>query len=194
MTSVVVNPVWNVPESIVDEELIPALATDPGHLQRKRIRVYAGRGPDAPEIDAASSEWRRVMDAPAQYSFRQDPGDGNALGRFKFLLPNQFDVYLHDTPAGNLFRREERSFSHGCIRVAEPVRLAAYVLRGRPEADPETLEQLAASGETRTLTLPESLPVHILYFTAFVDDDGRVQFRDDVYGIDRELDAKLAGR
>lgn len=188
---VVVNPAWHVPESIVNEELLTTLAANPDHLARKGIRIYAGPRGEREEIDPSDIDWRRVTRKPDDYTFRQDPGEHNALGRLKFVLANPFNIYLHDTPAGHLFRRQQRSFSHGCIRVEDPVGLAQHVLQGRPNTDSGSVEQLVASGETRNLTLPEPLPVHILYFTAFVDDEGELQFRDDVYGIDRELLARL---
>ena len=110
------------------------------------------------------------------------------------MFPNSYDIYLHDTPAGALFAEESRSFSHGCIRVAEPLVLAHAVLAGRAEADTSRLRRLIADSTTKTIALPQPLPVHIVYFTAMADEEGTTSFRDDVYGIDQDLVDRLRGR
>lgn len=193
MTHVVINPTWNVPMSIVEGEFAAEVQQDPTFLERQRIRIFDREDGDAREIDAASVNWSDPEELK-RIALRQDPGEENALGRIKFMLPNKFDIYLHDTPAGHLFAAKERSFSHGCVRVEDPLRLASYVLKGRPEASPARIEELIAAGETVTLELPKSLPVHIVYFTTFVQDDGTLGFREDVYGIDQELIEKLRRR
>jgi murein L,D-transpeptidase YcbB/YkuD len=190
MTQVVVNPTWNVPGSIARNEIVPAIQEDENYLATNTMRVYddSGNAVEAASVDwSDSSETERLM-------FRQDSGEQNPLGRIKFLFPNQFDVYLHDTPSGHLFAKEERSFSHGCVRVAEPMQLAHYVLRGLPEADTTRIRELIAGGETKTIEVPEPLPVHIVYLTAFVDEHDAVGFREDVYGIDHEQILELRGR
>ena len=192
MTQVVVNPTWNVPESIAVGEIAPLMQKDASYLSKQSMRVFDGQGDDAQEVDPASIDWSD-SEAVKKLSFRQDPGAHNALGRIKFLFPNQFNVYLHDTPQGHLFSREERSFSHGCVRVEKPLELAEYVLQGTPEGDRERLEALIAEGKTRTFKVPEPLPVHIVYFTAFADADGTTGFREDVYGIDTDLGNQLRG-
>ena len=192
MTQVVVNPTWNVPASIAGGEIVPLIQEDRDYLAKNAMRAFSGTGDDAKEVDAASVNWSNESET-AQLNFRQDAGDQNALGRIKFLFPNQFDVYLHDTPAGHLFSREERSFSHGCVRVEEPLKLAGYALRGLPEADADRLNELIAAGETKTIQIPKPLAVHIVYFTAFVEENGTAGFREDVYGIDRELMVRLRG-
>ncbi len=190
MTAVVVNPTWSVPPSIVTNEIVPALAEDPDYLAKHRMRLV---GTDGAEVDphdvdlSDSSADRKVI-------VRQDAGEGNALGAFKFVFPNSFDVYLHDTPAGALFQEEERSFSHGCIRVEDPLALAHAVLRGRAESNEGRLKALVAAGETKTIALPKPLPVDIVYFTAMADGDGAASFRPDVYGIDQDLVDRLRGR
>jgi murein L,D-transpeptidase YcbB/YkuD len=193
MTQVVVNPTWNVPTSIVVTEIAPEMDRDPGYLARHRMRVFDGTGPGARELDPGSVDWWDVS-ADQKLYVRQDAGGSNALGALKFVLPNSFDIYLHDTPAGHLFSLEDRSFSHGCVRVEDPMRLARYVLKGRSEASPSRLRALIESGETRTLALPRPLPVNIVYFTAFADADGTAGFREDVYGIDADLVEQLRGR
>ena len=193
MTHVVINPTWNVPMSIVEGEFAAEVQQDPSFLARQRIRIFDREEGESREIDASSVNWSDPEELK-RLSLRQDPGQENALGRIKFLLPNQFDVYLHDTPAGHLFAAKERSFSHGCVRVEDPVRLASYVLKGRAEASPERIQSLIEQDSTVTLELPKSLPVHIVYFTVFVQEDGTLGFRDDVYGIDQELIDKLRRR
>jgi murein L,D-transpeptidase YcbB/YkuD len=193
MTHVVINPTWNVPRSIVEGEFAAEVQQDPTFLARQRIRIFDREEGEAREIDAAAVNWSDPEELKRLH-LRQDPGEENALGRIKFMLPNKFDIYLHDTPAGHLFAAKERTFSHGCVRVEDPLGLASYVLRGRAEASPERIEGLVAAGETVTLELPKPLPVHIVYFTAFVQEDGTLGFREDVYGIDQELIDKLRRR
>lgn len=193
MTHVVINPTWNVPMSIVEGEFAAEVQQDPTFLERQRIRIFDREDGDAREIDAASVNWSDPEELK-RITLRQDPGEENALGRIKFMLPNKFDIYLHDTPAGHLFAAKERSFSHGCVRVEDPLKLASYVLKGRSEASPERIQSLIAQDSTVTLELPKSLPVHIVYFTVFVQEDGTLGFRDDVYGIDQELIEKLRRR
>lgn len=193
MTHVVINPTWNVPRSIVEGEFAAEVQADPSFLARQRIRIFDREEGEAREIDAASVNWSDPEELKRLH-LRQDPGEENALGRIKFMLPNKFDIYLHDTPAGHLFAAKERTFSHGCVRVEDPIGLASYVLEGRPEAAPARIESLIADGETVTLELPKALPVHIVYFTVFVQEDGTLGFREDVYGIDQELIEKLRRR
>jgi murein L,D-transpeptidase YcbB/YkuD len=193
MTQVVINPTWSVPVSIAQNEFAPAVRQDRDYLAKNHIRIFDGEADDAKEVPASSVNWSDTSEV-RRLHFRQDAGEANALGRIKFLLPNRFDVYLHDTPAGQLFSLEERSFSHGCVRVEDPIGLARYVLRGLPEAAPGEIEKRIESGTTTTLDLPDPLPVHILYFTAFVEEKGAVGFREDVYGIDQNLIEELRSR
>lgn len=168
MTHIVVNPSWHVPDGIARKELLPKGAD---YLARNNYEVqYDERG---------------------QVRIRQRPGSNNALGQVKFMFPNHHNIYLHDTPAENLFARIERDFSHGCIRVEQPLVLAEYVLRGDAEWTAPRLASAVESGSTVDVKLPEQLPVHILYWTAWVDEGGRVQFRDDLYGKDKVLDQAL---
>jgi len=165
------NPEWNIPPSIAEGEILPKLASDPGYLARHNM------------------EW--VGDG-ANQRIRQRPGPDNPLGQIKFMFPNEHDVYLHDTPADHLFAKEDRDFSHGCIRLERPVQLGEYLLREDPKWRGAKLREAILSGEHRTVRLPKKLPVHILYFTAWVEDNGVVNFRKDVYGHDAKLAAALA--
>jgi L,D-transpeptidase YcbB len=192
ITYLVLNPYWNVPPKIARGEILPKVQKDPDYLAREGIRVFSDWSPEAAAIDPAEVDWRSLEARGLGYFFRQDPGPKNALGRIKFMFPNEFGVYLHDTPEKALFDRASRTFSHGCIRLSHPLDLAAYLLRGTDGWDRETLVRALDSGEQRTLRLPAPMPVHLLYWTAWVDADGRLELRDDVYGRDEPLGRALA--
>ena len=190
MTHIVLNPYWNVPPSIAVREILPRLREDPGYLEREGFEVLAGWEADAPVLDPAAIDWKRVPARGFPYRFRQKPGPDNALGRLKFMLPNRYHVYLHDTPARELFRRARRAFSHGCVRLRDPRGLAVRLLA--PAGwDRERLDRAIGSGERRVIRLPAPLPVHVTYFTAWVERDGTPHFRDDIYGRDARLAALL---
>jgi murein L,D-transpeptidase YcbB/YkuD len=176
MTTVVFSPYWNVPPDIARNETIPAVMRDPGYAYRNNLEVVrAGR-----VLDPWSVDWSN----PGRVQFRQRPGAHNALGGVKFMFPNQFDVYLHDTPADALFVRVERDYSHGCVRVEKPFELAQWVLEDQTQWTPEKIRAAMASGREQHVALKRHIPVYIVYETAWVDDDGTVQFRDDIYGHD----------
>ena len=168
MKFIVVNPSWYIPPSILKNEILPKLAADPGYLQRLGYEMKVKNG---------------------QVTVRQPPGERNALGRIKFMFPNEHAVYLHDTPSRGLFSASRRAFSHGCVRVDDPMELAAEVLGGRWSAG--RIKSLVG-GPERTIGLPAPLPIHIEYFTAAIGADGRLQFREDLYGYDRGMIRALA--
>jgi murein L,D-transpeptidase YcbB/YkuD len=184
MTHLVFNPYWNVPHKLALLDLLPAQQKDPQYLTRKGFRVFSDWSRDATEIDPDSVDWSQYDANNFVFRLRQEPGAANSLGRIKFMMPNPYAVYLHDTPAQHLFQRAVRTFSSGCIRVEQPVRLARYLLRGKREWTDEDVIDLIESRENRALFLPRKIPVYMLYLTAWVDDTGRTQFRDDVYGRD----------
>lgn len=177
MTHIVFSPYWNVPPDIVKNETIPQALRDPASLQRMNMEVLdkGGNVVDPSSIDVTNA---------AEYRFRQRPGSSNALGFVKFMFPNQFNVYLHDTPADSLFARAARSFSHGCVRLEQPEQLAQYVLADQPEWTPERIREAMHSGQEKTVKLTGPLPVYLGYWTARVSADGILQFRDDLYGVD----------
>jgi murein L,D-transpeptidase YcbB/YkuD len=185
MTYLELNPAWNLPSTITRDEIVPKLASDPGYLSRNNIQVVKGDGDEA--VDPYSVDLAQLGQSGSPYRLRQGPGADNPLGKVKFMFPNQFDVYLHDTPADHLFSREERDFSHGCIRLEKPVELADYLLKDDPEWTPQAIQAALATGEQKTVQLKKPLPVHILYWTAWVEKDGTVQFRKDIYGHDAAL-------
>jgi murein L,D-transpeptidase YcbB/YkuD len=180
MTTVVFSPNWNVPESIIRKEMLPKLVNDPDYLERQDIQVV---GTSGEVVDTTAVDWEDDS-AVNGLHFRQEPGPKNALGLVKFLFPNQFDVYLHDTPSHSLFNKERRALSHGCIRLENPVALAQYLLRDRPEWTAERISTAMNAGQEQGVPLKEKLPVHIAYFTAWVNADGTVTYTDDPYKLD----------
>ena len=191
MTYLVLNPSWNVPPTITAEEILPKVRRDPDYVAGAGIQVISGWGTAAQIVDPRMVDWGRFDPATSPYRFQQPPGPANPLGRIKFMLPNSFYVYLHDSPARQLFDQPVRAFSHGCIRVEEPLDLALYVLRGSRRWNREALLAAIATGVEQTIYLREPLDVTLLYLTAWSDEDGRVQFREDIYGRDGYLDRAL---
>jgi L,D-transpeptidase YcbB len=187
MTYLVFSPYWNVPPGIAEGETLPAVMQDPEFLARNDMEVLDRRGR---VIDPATMD----LEDPSAYRFRQRPGRQNSLGLVKFMFPNEHHVYLHDTPANSLFDRVSRPFSHGCVRVADPKGLAEYLLRDDREWSADRIDEAMHSGEERTVHLREPVPVYLGYWTARVSGEGELQFRPDVYGIDRRQAALLADR
>lgn len=186
------NPYWNVPPAIQRAETVPKLEHDPGYWQREELEAVSVRGDAAPitTLDAATLEGLKT----GALRVRQRPGQKNALGAVKFVLPNTMDIYLHSTPAKQLFEETRRDFSHGCIRVADPPALAAFVLRDQPEWTSERIAAAMAAGKTSTARLTQPIPVVLFYTTAIVDAAGHVLFQPDIYGYDRKLEQALGAR
>lgn len=178
MTQVVFSPFWNVPERIAREEVLPALRKDPSYLESQNIQLLrvGAQAPRALDLERGSMQG---------LAFRQRPGSGNVMGDVKFAFPNRFDVYLHDTPDAASFYAAQPAFSHGCIRVERPAALAQYVLGHSSYWTGERIRAAMSSGRERAVPLAVPLPVHIVYWTAWVEEDGAVNFRDDVYGYDK---------
>jgi len=190
MTYLEFNPTWTVPPTILSKDILPKLRKDPGYLARKDMVVLEHSGKP---VDSASIDWSSVSAKGFPYLLRQQPGPENALGRVKFMFPNPHAVYLHDTPSKSLFDRSERAFSSGCIRVERPFALAELVLNDSQRWSQEDIQQVLDSKQTQRVSLAKPLPVLLLYWTAEVGEDGRVYFREDIYGRDeavlRALDA-----
>jgi murein L,D-transpeptidase YcbB/YkuD len=186
MEYVVFRPYWNVPYSIVTKEMLPKLRKDPGYLARERLEVVRSGGGPAPAGGALAGL------ASGALGLRQRPGPDNSLGLVKFIFPNDESVYLHGTPAKHLFAKQRRDFSHGCIRVEDPVALAEYVLRGQPGWTRERILDAMTTGGTSTVTLAEPIPVYVVYVTAAAQPGGEVGFFEDLYGHDAELERILA--
>jgi len=191
MTYLVFRPEWNVPSSILVREILPRLKEDDDYdLAAQNLEVVDSTGKVV--NDPSEIEWDDVDTTKPGYRIRQKPGPNNALGRIKFMFPNRFNIYLHDTPSRKLFERERRTLSHGCVRVEDPVQLAGFVLNQQDGWKQERIEQAlddSAHGN-QMVSLERPLPVYLLYLTAFVRD-GRVQFRNDPYGKDRRAMARL---
>ena len=182
---VVVNPYWNVPASIASNEIAPALVRNPWYLDGQNMELlYGGK-----LVNAAAVDWTTT--SIRNFHVRQRPGAGNALGRIKFLFPNQHDVYLHDTPSKSLFQRSFRAYSHGCVRVQNPMEFAEALLELEPELTAASLEGMFGSKE-RWVNLDTHIPVHISYFTLRVDEDGTIRSYADVYGHNQRLIELLA--
>lgn len=184
-----VNPTWTVPPTIFAKDYLPKLREDPGYLWKQRITLYASWSANAVPIDPYLVDWHAVKASTRSLPYRlvQSPGPHNALGRIKFMLPNRHSIYLHDTPHRELFSRARRALSSGCIRLARPDELADLILKDAPGWDRERLDRTYASGETTRVPLARTWPVHIVYFTAWVDDEGEARFYDDVYRRDEAL-------
>lgn len=181
----VLNPFWNVPFSIATKDKLPLLKSDAASQAQKGFEAKPNGSDVFVAVDAI--DWSGVTARNFGYLLRQRPGPSNALGRIKFMLPNPHAVYLHDTPGRELFARQERTFSSGCIRLEQPVRLAEWLLsrEGHPSAN--RLDAMLVGGDTQTVYLKKPVPTYLVYFTAFSLDDGVVTFRRDVYGRDRIL-------
>jgi murein L,D-transpeptidase YcbB/YkuD len=184
------SPYWNVPPSILRNELLPALARDRGYLDRNDMELVSTRGDG--RVTTAVDDAALAALGAGDLRMRQRPGAKNALGGVKFVLPNTMDIYLHGTPARALFERTRRDFSHGCIRVADPQALAGFVLRDQPEWTDARIEAAMAAGTTTTVRLKTTLPVIVFYTTAIADAEGRGVFLADVYGHDRKLERALS--
>ena len=182
MKYLVFRPYWNVPVDIARKELVPHIATNHGYLASKNFEVTNNKGVVLADYTAKEVSQGEVM-------VREKPGPKNSLGLVKFMFPNQYDIYLHSTPAVSLFERTRRDFSHGCIRVQKPVDLAVWVLEGQGgDWDLDKVQEAMNSGpDNKTVSLKTPLPIVIFYLTAIVAEDGQVNFFDDIYGYDSEM-------
>jgi murein L,D-transpeptidase YcbB/YkuD len=170
LNQIVFSPYWNIPASIVKDEIMPAIKNNPNYLQKNHME-FVKKNDSVPTI-------------------RQMPGKDNPLGKVKFLFPNSYDIFFHDTPAKGLFEKSKRAYSHGCIRLEDAKKLAAYLLKDDPSWTSEKIDQAMNSGKEQFVRVKRSVPVVITYFTAWVDENGQLNFRDDVY----QHDAKTAER
>ncbi|HUJ50153.1 MAG TPA: L,D-transpeptidase family protein [Bryobacteraceae bacterium] len=189
MTHVIFRPYWNVPLSIQRAELVPKIAKDSTYLAENDYEIVNARGN---VLSGAVSSKVLAQLRSGKLAVRQKPGAKNALGFVKFMFPNEYNVYLHGTPAKALFSRSRRDFSHGCIRVEKPDELAAWVLRDLPEWTPERIREAESGTQTLQVNLRQSIPVLIVYGTAVANEAGEVSFFDDIYGHDASLDAVLS--
>jgi L,D-transpeptidase YcbB len=191
MTSLVLSPYWHVPPRIAIEDQLPLIRRDPAYLTKQGLTIFQSWGDEARTIDPHTIDWSKVTADTFSYRLRQDPGPRNALGRMKFMFPNRFQVYLHDTPSRKLFAKRGRALSSGCIRLERAIDLAAYVLRGDPHWSRERILAAIEKPSEQTVRLPEPIPVHLVYWTAWAHPDGTVQFRQDIYAADQALESAL---
>jgi murein L,D-transpeptidase YcbB/YkuD len=189
----VINPYWGVPDTIAKKDILPKVKKDINFLINQKIRVFEDWGANTKEIDPSTIDWSTVSAANLRYRFKQDPGPQNALGRIKFMFPNQFDVYLHDTPSRELFAKARRDFSSGCIRIEKPVDLAEYLLRNHPDWPTEKIRSALYGSDVtvQTVKLPDAVNIHILYWTAWLGKDDRIHFGVDIYDRDNALDTAM---
>jgi murein L,D-transpeptidase YcbB/YkuD len=195
MRYLVLNPFWNIPVKIAVEDKLPIIRKNPLYLTQQQIKVFENWSEDASEINPVIINWSRVNSNYFPYRLRQDPGPSNALGRIKFMFPNKFSVYLHDTPQRSLFKKASRDFSSGCIRIEKPIELATYLLQNDPQWPDQKIMETIESGVTTVVRFKNPIPVHLLYWTAWVTETGDVHFGNDIYDRDpplsRALKAKL---
>lgn len=184
ITHFTLNPTWTVPPTILRQDKLPEIRADIGYIERNRFRVLDSSGA---QISPEEIDW----DHPGAITLRQDAGPGNALGQVAIRFPNPFAVYLHDTPSRGLFARDSRAFSSGCVRVEGAVSLVEQLLTDRGDVSPQQLQEMLDSGRTRRVNLQRPIPILIAYWTAGITDEGRVGFRNDIYGFDRPLLAAL---
>jgi murein L,D-transpeptidase YcbB/YkuD len=185
------SPYWHVPHSLATRDKLPDFQKNPALVAQQGFDVFRGWEAGAQPVDPSTIDWQSLSAANFPYRLRQRPGPQNALGQVKFMFPNRHSVYLHDTPSRTLFERSERGFSSGCIRVERPAALAEYLLRDNEGWGPERIAAAMTQSQEQTVVLREKVPVHLLYWTAWVED-GRIQFRGDVYQRDPGVAAALA--
>ena len=190
VTDVIFRPVWYVPRTIAARELLPLVQRDLGYLAREGMRVFGDSTTDGGEIDPSTIDWIAVTESTFTYQLAQEPGATNPLGGMKLAFWTPFNVFIHDTPLRPLFTERLRAFSHGCIRVEGAADLAAYLL---PDWSVDSIQAAMTGGRERRVRLRRSIPLHLVYWTAWTADDGSVQFRNDAYGWDERLAAALAG-
>jgi L,D-transpeptidase YcbB len=171
LTTIVFSPYWNLPTSIIKKEILPELEKNKNYLDEHDMEIYGNRD--------------------GYPAIRQKPGNENSLGKVKFLFPNNFNIYFHDTPAKSLFDKQDRAYSHGCIRLSQPEKLAQYLLRDNPGWTKEKITDAMNSGEQKSVALKNPVPVFITYYTAWVDENGKLNFRNDIYGHDKEIANKM---
>lgn len=179
------NPTWTVPLSIAGKEMLPKIRNNPNYLESKNYKLYKSWNSNAKPINPFAIDWSAVSSSRFPYRIVQQPGKNNALGQVKFIFPNKFSVYLHDTPSRNLFSRTGRAFSHGCIRVDKPIEFAKKIYELQGGLNPSKINGILASKKQTRVNLKRKLPVHLAYFTAWIDENGVPLFFDDVYKRDK---------
>ncbi len=184
---IVLNPSWTVPISIAVKDKLPLIKKDINYLPENNYKVLKPGKDGLVEVDYKTIDWQSLNKDNFNYYLRQAPGPNNALGRIKFMFPNKYSVYLHDTPSKELFSEEKRSFSSGCIRLEEPFKLAEYILKKNDKWDKERFDKDLSQSKEQIIHLSNRLPVHIVYMTAWTDNNYQIHFRNDIYYRDQKL-------
>ena len=184
LTAVVFNPNWYVPPTIFREDILPKVREKPDYLKELNMRVLQVQDNETWELDPSTIDWQNPWDKSPPLQIRQDPGPGNFLGRFKFILSNQLDIYLHDTSSKYQFNGSIRDLSSGCVRLEEPQLLANYLLKEESDWDEEKTMAALTAGAPRKVNLTNPYPVYIVYWTTWTDEDDLLQFRPDIYELD----------
>lgn len=192
MTYMVLSPFWHVPHNLAVADQLPLIQRDAGYFERVGMRVFQGWGAETREIDPATVDWSQLSARNFPYRLRQDPGPANALGRVKFMFPNRHAVYLHDTPARELFDRPDRAFSSGCIRIELPLELAEYLVAGDARWTRQRLAAGMRAASETDVQLRRPIDVHLLYWTAWADAEGAIHFRNDIYERDLRVARAMA--
>lgn len=185
------SPTWTVPPTILKEDIIPGMRKDPEFLAKKGVKIYSSWNRDARVLDPATIDWKSPTSQLMSYRYVQPPGPKNALGQVKFMFPNQYSVYLHDTPDKNLFGKASRAYSSGCIRVQRPSDLAALLLADQPEWTAEKISAAMAQDTPQRVNLSKPIPIYITYATAWAGEGGTIEFRPDIYDRDVSLQDQL---
>ncbi len=191
LTKIVLSPYWNVPKSITRNEIIPALQQDPNFLVKHNMKLISTNSHQPQVINPYSVDWFNIDHNAINFRVRQDPGARNSLGNIKFVFPNQYSVYLHDTPSRQLFAYPQRAFSQGCIRVEDPFGLAEALLSNELGWSKYDLLDFTKQSKPKVVDLSDAVPIHIAYMTAWADEQGVVNFRPDIYNRDGQLLASL---
>jgi L,D-transpeptidase YcbB len=188
ISRIMLNPYWNIPNSIIRNEIIPSIKKNSNYLENNNMEVLSGDK----VINPSTINWYKYTgDVP--FIIRQKPGEDNALGKMKFLFPNNFNIYLHDTPSKGLFNESKRAFSHGCIRVEDPNKLLMYLLRNDKKWNQEKVDEILKTKKEFGIQIKPTVPVYIVYFTCWVDHRGQLNFRNDIYNLDEQLSNEIFG-
>lgn len=188
ISQIILNPYWNIPNSIIKDEIVPNIKKNSNYLATNNMEVLSGNK----VIDPSTVNWNKY-EKNIPFEIRQKPGLDNALGKMKFLFPNNFNIYLHDTPSKSLFNESKRDFSHGCIRVEKTKKLVLYFLRKDTNWNQKKVDSILKTDEKFDIQVKPPVPVYIVYFTSWVDNTGQLNFRNDVYNLDDQLEKEIFG-
>ena len=189
MTYMVTNPTWRVPHRIARENLLPKLQADPNYLIKHRYKVYSSWSIGAKELDSTKINWKSISEDKLAFRFEQEPDEGNALGQFKFMFPNKNEIYLHDTPSKHLFREADRAFSSGCVRLENPMEFAQEITKGSKQFN--EMNNALQTASNAVISLPNYIPVYLVYFTVVPNANGMLEFRNDIYARDTLMEEAM---